>query len=59
MILFDTHMHSEFSTDSNTPLKEHIKKAEELKLKGICPDYKIYMRKHKALPAWDINFIFI
>lgn len=30
-----------------------------LKLKEICPDYKIYMRKHKALPAWDINFIFI
>ncbi|MBR2042776.1 MAG: FkbM family methyltransferase [Clostridia bacterium] len=21
--------------------------------------YKIYMRKHKALPAWDINFIFV
>ncbi len=30
-----------------------------LKIKEICPDYKIYMRKHKALPAWDINFIFI
>lgn len=30
-----------------------------LKIKEICPEYKIYMRKHKALPAWDINFIFI
>lgn len=25
----------------------------------INPDYKIYMRKHKALPAWDINYIFV
>ncbi len=30
-----------------------------LKIKELCPDYKIYMRKHKALPAWDINFIFV
>lgn len=30
-----------------------------LKIKEICPDYKIYMRKHKALPAWDVNYIFI
>lgn len=30
-----------------------------IKIKQLCPDYKIYMRKHKALPAWDINYIFI
>ena len=30
-----------------------------LKIKEICPEYKIFMRKHKALPAWDINFIFV
>ncbi len=30
-----------------------------LKIKALCPSYKIYMRKHKALPAWDINFIFV
>lgn len=30
-----------------------------LKIKELCPAYKIYMRKHKALPAWDINYIFI
>ena len=30
-----------------------------LEVLKINPDYKIYMRKHKALPAWDINFIFI
>lgn len=30
-----------------------------LEVKKINPDYKIYMRKHKALPAWDINYIFI
>ncbi len=30
-----------------------------LKILEINPDYKIYMRKHKAIPAWDINYIFI
>ena len=30
-----------------------------LKILEINPDYKIYMRKHRALPAWDINYIFI
>ncbi len=30
-----------------------------LKIKELNPSYKIYMRKHKALPAWDINYIFI
>ena len=30
-----------------------------IKIKELCPDYKVFMRKHKALPAWDINFIFI
>ena len=30
-----------------------------LEVLKINPDYKIYMRKHKALPAWDINYIFV
>ncbi len=30
-----------------------------LEVLKINPNYKIYMRKHKALPAWDINYIFI
>lgn len=30
-----------------------------LEILKINPDYKVYMRKHKALPAWDINYIFI
>ena len=30
-----------------------------LRILEINPHYKIYMRKHKALPAWDINYIFI
>jgi FkbM family methyltransferase len=30
-----------------------------LKILKINPHYKIYMRKHRALPAWDINYIFI
>ena len=54
------------NTLSNKP-KLHIAayhKSEDLyslplKIKEICPDYKIYMRKHKALPAWDINYIFV
>ncbi len=30
-----------------------------LEVLKINPDYKIYMRKHRALPAWDINYIFV
>ena len=30
-----------------------------LEVLKVNPNYKIYMRKHKALPAWDINFIFV
>ncbi len=26
------------------------------KLKKIAPEYKIYLRKHKYVPAWEINF---
>lgn len=59
MILFDTHMHSEFSTDSNTPLKEHIKKAEELKLKGICiTDHMDYDFPQKAMETENIDVPF-
>ena len=25
----------------------------------IRSDYKIYMRRQRALPAWDINYIFV
>lgn len=54
------------NTVSNTP-KMHIAayhKSEDLyslplKITEINSNYKIYMRKHKALPAWDINFIFV
>lgn len=44
-ILWDCHMHSFFSADSNTPMEEMIKKALSQGLKGICftehldPDY--------------------
>lgn len=30
-----------------------------LEILKINPEYKIYMRKQRALPAWDINYIFI
>ncbi|MEE0945892.1 MAG: FkbM family methyltransferase [Acutalibacteraceae bacterium] len=30
-----------------------------IKVLEINPDYKIYMRKHRAIPAWDINYIFV
>lgn len=36
MILFDTHMHTEYSTDSTTPLAEQINRAKEIGLQGIC-----------------------
>lgn len=30
-----------------------------LLIKSISPQYKIYMRHHKSLPAWDIDYIFV
>ena len=36
MDYFDCHIHSSFSGDSETPPKEMIEKAQELKLAGIC-----------------------
>lgn len=36
MITYDCHMHSNFSTDSTTPMIEQVKKAIALGLKGIC-----------------------
>ena len=36
MIMFDTHVHTEYSTDSNTSLTGQIRKAEKMGLKGIC-----------------------
>lgn len=30
-----------------------------LEILKINSDYKIYMRKQRALPAWDINYIFV
>lgn len=44
-ILWDCHMHSSFSSDSDTPMEEMIQTAVEQGLKGICftehfdPDY--------------------
>ena len=44
-ILWDCHMHSEFSADSGTPTEDMIHQAISLGLKGICltehldPDY--------------------
>ncbi len=36
MILHDTHIHTEFSTDSKAPLSSQLSKATQLGLKGIC-----------------------
>lgn len=30
-----------------------------LLIKDITPQYKIYMRHHRSLPAWDIDYIFV
>ena len=35
-ILYDTHMHSSFSTDSDAPAKAMVLQALDLKLRGIC-----------------------
>ena len=35
-ILYDTHMHSSFSTDSDAPAKVMVRQALDLKLRGIC-----------------------
>lgn len=36
MISFDTHIHTEYSTDSNTKVVEQINRAENTGLKGLC-----------------------
>lgn len=36
MILYDTHMHTEFSTDSDTPVTAQTARAEQAGLRGIC-----------------------
>jgi histidinol-phosphatase (PHP family) len=36
MILYDTHVHTEFSTDSQTPLSDQLDAAVSHGLKGIC-----------------------
>ena len=29
------------------------------RVKELCPDYKVYLRHHPYIPAWDINYYFI
>lgn len=36
MIRYDTHMHTSYSTDSDTDVSEQVKRAEQLGLEGIC-----------------------
>lgn len=36
MIAFDTHVHTEYSTDSDTRLTDQIRSAEKIGLNGIC-----------------------
>lgn len=36
MIMFDTHVHTEYSTDSDTSLTDQIRSAKKIGLKGIC-----------------------
>ena len=28
-----------------------------LQIKALCPDYKLYLRRHPYVPAWDLNLI--
>lgn len=61
MIKYDTHMHTNYSTDSNTPLFLQIQKAEQLGLQGICiTDHMDYDFPPEELehPVDDIPFWF-
>lgn len=30
-----------------------------LQVKAICPDYRVYLRHHPYIPAWDTNYYFV
>lgn len=60
-IAFDTHLHTEFSTDSSTPLLVQLSRAEELSLQGLCiTDHMDYDFPASALehPVEGIPFCF-
>lgn len=61
MITYDIHVHSNYSTDSSCPLEQHIKKAKQLGLKGICfTDHMDYNFPKEAIqePTSEIPFYF-
>lgn len=61
MIMFDTHVHTEYSTDSDIGLSEQIKKAEQLGLQGICiTDHMDYDFPPEAIkrPIGEVPFCF-
>lgn len=61
MIRFDTHLHTAYSTDSDTDVMVQIKKAEQLGLEGICiTDHMDYDFPPEALehPVDGIPFCF-
>lgn len=60
-IAFDTHLHTDFSTDSTTPLSLQVSRAEKLELTGICiTDHMDYDFPASALdhPVEGVPFCF-
>lgn len=51
MITMDTHLHTDFSTDSDTPLNKQLKRALAIGLQGICiTDHMDYEFPQEAYP---------
>lgn len=60
-IQFDTHLHTDFSTDSDTPLPDQVQNAKERGLSGICiTDHMDYEFPASALdhPVEGVPFCF-
>ncbi len=59
-ILYDIHLHTSFSPDSDTPLSSQVNRAKELGLKGICiTDHMDFGFPVDQCPGHDENpFIF-
>ena len=51
-ILWDCHMHSSFSADSDTPMEVMIHRAVETGLQGITFTEDVYKRQSSSFSAW-------
>lgn len=55
--MFDYHIHSNFSSDSNMSMEDAVKKAIELNLEEIAfTDHMDLLYPPVSYPVWDINY---